>query len=88
MHQPREVAVAIPMYLPALATRAQSRMFDIPSELLAADQPLYLLCSSRKHPSRYVLPKGGVEKGESSIQAALREGWVSHSSLLPHKIAS
>lgn len=37
--------------------------------------PSILVVSSRKHPSRFVLPKGGVEHGESSVQAALRESW-------------
>jgi len=33
------------------------------------------LVTSRKHDNQYVLPKGGVEKGESSNEAAVRELW-------------
>ncbi|SPO21596.1 related to diadenosine hexaphosphate (Ap6A) hydrolase [Ustilago trichophora] len=33
------------------------------------------LVSSRKHANRFVLPKGGVESGETSRQAAVRELW-------------
>ncbi|SPO22401.1 related to diadenosine hexaphosphate (Ap6A) hydrolase [Ustilago trichophora] len=33
------------------------------------------LVSSRKHANRFVLPKGGVESGETSRQAAIRELW-------------
>ena len=31
------------------------------------------LVSSRKHDGRWVLPKGGIEEGESEAQAAIRE---------------
>lgn len=33
------------------------------------------LVTSRKHDGRWVLPKGGVEKGESAREAAVREMW-------------
>ncbi|UZJ57320.1 hypothetical protein CBS101457_006640 [Exobasidium rhododendri] len=33
------------------------------------------LVTSRKHKDQYVLPKGGVEDGESSREAAIREMW-------------
>lgn len=33
------------------------------------------LVSSRKHDERWVLPKGGIEKGESEEEAAVRELW-------------
>lgn len=33
------------------------------------------LVSSRKHANRFVLPKGGIEAGETSRQAAIREMW-------------
>lgn len=79
MHKPRQVAVAVPIYLPTLAgTLCEGiKYLDIPSDLrTTSKEPLFLLCSSRKHKTRYVLPKGGVEEGETSLQAALREGWV------------
>lgn len=31
------------------------------------------LVSSRKHEDRWVLPKGGIEEGESEAEAAIRE---------------
>ena len=83
MHTPRAVAVSVPLYMPpsllsesarTIATTAKD--LDIPPGLAALNEPLYFLCSSRKHPERCVLPKGGIEKGESSVEAALREGWV------------
>lgn len=33
------------------------------------------LVSSRKHKELYVLPKGGIEKGETGREAAVRELW-------------
>lgn len=33
------------------------------------------LVSSRKHDDRYVLPKGGIEKGEKGYESAVREMW-------------
>lgn len=33
------------------------------------------LVSSRKHDGQFVLPKGGVEKGEEVWQTAVREMW-------------
>lgn len=33
------------------------------------------LVSSRKHDGQFVLPKGGVEKGEEVWQSAVREMW-------------
>lgn len=33
------------------------------------------LVSSRKHDGQFVLPKGGVEKGEDAWQSAEREMW-------------
>jgi diphosphoinositol-polyphosphate diphosphatase len=88
MHTPRAVAVSVPLFVPpsllneslrAVAATAQD--LDIPDDLALLNEPLFLLCTSRKHPDRYVLPKGGIESGESSIEAALREGWVSAISL-------
>ena len=65
MASPREVAVAIPV------VRATSNPDAGPS---AGDLRVYLV-SSRKHQGRFVLPKGGIEHGESSRQAAVRELW-------------
>ncbi|RSH91249.1 hypothetical protein EHS25_009548 [Saitozyma podzolica] len=33
------------------------------------------MITSRKHPHLWILPKGGIEAGESSGQAAVREAW-------------
>lgn len=74
MHQPRLVAVSVPVYLPDVS-EASAADLDIPADLQALRVPLFLLCSSRKHADRWVLPKGGVEKGETSAEAAVREGW-------------
>lgn len=61
--KPREVAVAIPIQLLSSTPNPTSENIRI------------WLVSSRKHANRYVLPKGGVEKGESSRTAAIRELW-------------
>lgn len=39
--------------------------------------PSFLVVSSRKHldPLKWVLPKGGIEDGESAEEAAAREAW-------------
>ncbi|ETS62537.1 hypothetical protein PaG_03169 [Moesziomyces aphidis] len=65
MAMPREVAVAIPV------VHASSPLNEAVS---SGDLRVYLV-SSRKHEGRFVLPKGGVEHGESSRQAAVRELW-------------
>jgi len=83
MHEPRAVAVAVPFYLPIAGSSNTAEQCRIPEELRAStstststsQQPLFLVCSSRKHPQRYVLPKGGIEAGEGSAEAAIREGW-------------
>ncbi|KAJ9477442.1 Diphosphoinositol polyphosphate phosphohydrolase DDP1 [Pseudozyma hubeiensis] len=67
MVKPREVAVAIPVeILPSHPSSSSS---------ITADRLRIHLVSSRKHANRYVLPKGGVEAGETSRQAAVRELW-------------
>ncbi|KAI5477031.1 NUDIX hydrolase domain containing protein [Pseudohyphozyma bogoriensis] len=43
------------------------------SESIKAE-PQFLLVSSRKHDA-YVLPKGGIEEGETAAEAAERESW-------------
>ncbi|KAN0061027.1 hypothetical protein ACQY0O_006761 [Thecaphora frezii] len=60
--QPRSVAVAIPYIIEAGAERPIRR-----------SHIRICLVSSRKHPGDYVLPKGGIEDGEDSLQAAIRE---------------
>ncbi|SJX61371.1 related to diadenosine hexaphosphate (Ap6A) hydrolase [Sporisorium reilianum f. sp. reilianum] len=60
--KPRRVAVAIPIEI-------------LPSSTTTTDRLRIHLVSSRKHADKYVLPKGGVEHGEHSRQAALRELW-------------
>jgi 8-oxo-dGTP pyrophosphatase MutT (NUDIX family) len=83
MPKPRAVAVSVPLVLPWLLTAEERAALDIPHALATAAaepttrSPLFLLCSSRKHKSRFLLPKGGVEKGEDAEFAAVREGWVS-----------
>ncbi|GAC96959.1 hypothetical protein PHSY_004543 [Pseudozyma hubeiensis SY62] len=68
MVKPREVAVAIPVeILPDPHSSSTSN--------ITADRLRIHLVSSRKHATRYVLPKGGVEAGETSRQAAVRELW-------------
>ncbi|KAL8286186.1 hypothetical protein RQP46_004674 [Phenoliferia psychrophenolica] len=40
-----------------------------------ASEPQILLVASRKHDLKWVLPKGGIEEGENSEEAAEREAW-------------
>lgn len=47
----------------------------IPYDVQPDGSVLVCLVSSRKHDGKFVLPKGGVEKGEESREAALREMW-------------
>lgn len=55
--RPRRVAVA----------------FIVHSTSVKSAEPSFLIVSSRKHAGKAVLPKGGIESGETSAQAALRE---------------
>lgn len=64
---PREVAVAIPVQIIFPSSS--------PSSTPTLDNIRIYLVSSRKHANRFVLPKGGVESGESSRTAAVRELW-------------
>ncbi|CDR87941.1 related to diadenosine hexaphosphate (Ap6A) hydrolase [Sporisorium scitamineum] len=67
MVKPRQVAVAIPISILPPASSSSSTTSN--------DRLLVHLVSSRKHSGKYVLPKGGVESGENSRQAAVRELW-------------
>lgn len=58
------MAVAIPVQVQVQASSA-----------VHSDSLRIFLVSSRKHNGRFVLPKGGVEEGENSRQAAVRELW-------------
>ncbi|KDN51962.1 hypothetical protein K437DRAFT_244341 [Tilletiaria anomala UBC 951] len=62
--QPRHVAVAIPY-----------RYDSVQSQSRPQGDLQICLVTSRKHDGLYVLPKGGVEAGESSSEAAIREMW-------------
>jgi len=46
-----------------------------PTPASAPAEPSFLLVSSRKHKNKWVQPKGGIEKGESAVEAAQREAW-------------
>ncbi|KAK4055162.1 hypothetical protein OIV83_000442 [Microbotryomycetes sp. JL201] len=37
--------------------------------------PRFLVVGSRKHTGKFVLPKGGIEDGETAQEAAERESW-------------
>ena len=63
---PRAVGVAIPVPVVPSTASAQATTID--------NLRIYLV-SSRKHAGKFVLPKGGVEPGETSQQAAVRELW-------------
>jgi diphosphoinositol-polyphosphate diphosphatase len=57
------------------AVRPRSVAVAIPYSIASDGIVSICLVTSRKHDDRYVLPKGGVEKGESSREAAVREMW-------------
>ncbi|PWZ03288.1 hypothetical protein BCV70DRAFT_197517 [Testicularia cyperi] len=65
--EPREVAVAIPIQIQPSTSSSPSS----PS----IDDVRVCIVTSRKHDGKYVLPKGGIERGETSRQAAARELW-------------
>ena len=73
------MAVAIPVQiLSPLDSVSNPKRTDYESGSNRTDSSEALriwLVSSRKHDGRFVLPKGGVEAGESSRQAAVRELW-------------
>lgn len=72
------MAVSIPIVLPWLLEPADLAALEIPERLASTtSEPVFLLCSSRKHPKRFLFPKGGIEKDEDAEAAAIREGWVS-----------
>ena len=57
---PRQVAVAVAVQLDEQAPSGTAKV---------------CIVTSRKHDDSWVLPKGGVEKGESAREAAARELW-------------
>lgn len=57
---PRQVAVAVAVQLDEQAPDGSAKV---------------CIVTSRKHDDSWVLPKGGVEKGESAREAAARELW-------------
>lgn len=83
MKKPRQVAGAVPIVLPWLLSPIELAALEIPAQLAsnASDpesrSPLFLLCTSRKHPKKFLFSKGGIEEDEDAEAAAVREGWVS-----------
>lgn len=82
MASPRSVAVAIifasPSPSPPRDTAAAHDSHPIAPNTDDKDDdegPTFLLVSSRKKKNRYVFPKGGIEHGERSPEAAERESW-------------
>ncbi|GAA5899080.1 hypothetical protein JCM6882_004612 [Rhodosporidiobolus microsporus] len=71
----RKVAVAIVLVFPPSSPSSSSSATAATPPPAALPEPSFLLVSSRKKEDRYVFPKGGVEHGESSAQAAEREAW-------------
>ena len=62
MHKkPREVAVVVTCAMPGTGS-------SLPP-LEHGNVPLFLVVRSRKHPERWVFPKGGIEHGETSEAA-------------------
>lgn len=86
MGKPRQVAGSVPIVLPWLLSPVELAALEIPANLAstASDpenrSPLFLLCSSRKHPKKFLFSKGGIEEDEDAEAAAVREGWVSTAS--------
>lgn len=83
MNKSRQVAVSVPIVLPWLLSPHELVALDIPEQLAfaasdpAGRSPLFLLCTSRKHPKKFLFSKGGIEEDEDAQSAAVREGWVS-----------
>jgi diphosphoinositol-polyphosphate diphosphatase len=59
----------------ALIVQPRAVAVAIPFSISANGSKMICLVTSRKHDSYYVLPKGGVEEGESGREAAIRELW-------------
>lgn len=77
MASPRSVAVAIIFASPSpsAAAAAHDSHPVAPKHDEEDEGPTFLLVSSRKKKNRYVFPKGGIEHGERSPEAAERESW-------------
>ncbi|GAA5981100.1 hypothetical protein JCM10908_003986 [Rhodotorula pacifica] len=77
MASPRSVAVAIIFATsPPRDTPASAHDSSTTTDTTATtSEPTFLLVSSRKKKNRYVFPKGGIEHGERSPEAAERESW-------------
>ncbi|EPQ28226.1 uncharacterized protein PFL1_04053 [Pseudozyma flocculosa PF-1] len=71
--QPRSVAVAIPYRVEAEAEAEAGAQGKAAQQAVTQHRVRVCLVSSRKHPGAFVLPKGGIEQGETSLQAAVRE---------------
>ncbi|GAA5975093.1 hypothetical protein JCM11641_000030 [Rhodosporidiobolus odoratus] len=77
MASPRRVAVALILLPPPSSTSTSSTSLTTTrtTQQATLSEPTFLLVSSRKKQNLYVLPKGGIEVGESPRQAAEREAW-------------
>ncbi|GAA5878833.1 hypothetical protein JCM3774_000979 [Rhodotorula dairenensis] len=77
MASPRSVAVAVIFAAPPPPARDSSSPTTATAATAPAaeTEPTFLLVSSRKKKNRYVFPKGGIEHGERSPEAAERESW-------------
>ncbi|KWU41604.1 hypothetical protein RHOSPDRAFT_36860 [Rhodotorula sp. JG-1b] len=79
MASPRSVAVAIIFASPSpprdTAAAPDSHAIAPYNDDKDDKGPTFLLVSSRKKKNRYVFPKGGIEHGERSPEAAERESW-------------
>lgn len=66
MKHSRQVAVVVCVAIPS----GQSNMAGL-NESGKSDEVMFLVVQSRRHPNRWVCPKGGIETGETSEQAGM-----------------
>ena len=87
MASPRSVAVAIIFASPSpprdTAAAPDSHAIAPYNDDKDDKGPTFLLVSSRKKKNRYVFPKGGIEHGERSPEAAERESWEEGAAAAP-----